>query len=172
MLNIVPILRVATKNPLHLLDDCADCARIMQRVLPNAKNSYTLRRKNSFCFPISASVPLDFCLPKFSASSRDVTTSWATVPEAAINKDRNFLPLEIKVWFSTNSCLVKHPALDPNPYKCHFERKLCGFVALATNSRHGSGSLRRDFGKPAVFKFGFQKSFHLIACDKENSIAH
>ena len=149
------------KSSLYFANYCADVRWFAQTVFPNAKEPNSVSGENLLRSPIAFSIPTDLSFPKLAASFGNMTTSRATVPKAAVDEDREPVLPKVEVGFSTDRCRVEYPALDPGPHKCHLKRKLCRFVTLAANCRHGSRALRRHIRKPAVFKFGFKESFHL-----------
>jgi hypothetical protein len=149
------------ENRLHPADYCTDVRRVAQTVLPNTKNPDSFSSEKPPRSLITLSITIDLCLPELRPGFGNVAASGAPVPKTSVDEDSNSLPLKVKVGFSTDRCRVKHPALDPGPDKCHLKGKLCRFVTLAANCRHGSRALRRHIRKPAVFKFGFQEAFHL-----------
>jgi hypothetical protein len=126
---------------------------LLQAMFPYSENPNPLGTEKSLIFPVTLLVPTDFRFPKFRPGLRDMSTRGTAVPKTSIYKDRKSLFTEIKIWFSTDRCRVKHPALDPGPDKCHLKGNFGRPIIPAANRRHGSSALRRHVGKQAIFKF-------------------
>jgi hypothetical protein len=157
------------KSGLHLTNYCADVRRIPQTVLPDAEGTDAYCGEKSPRPSVALPISTNLCLPKLSASLWNMATSGTAVPKAPIDEHCKPLSSEVEIRFSTDRWRAKHPALDPGPDKCHLKGKLRRLVTFAANCRHGSSALGRHIRKPAVFKFGFEESFHL-GYERENGV--
>jgi hypothetical protein len=81
-------------------------------MLPDSDNTYFFVCESSFDFFASPDIPGDLCRPIFPVLLWHSQTSFAAVPEAAVNEDRYCLLRKPKIRNAYDVLGMQFPALD------------------------------------------------------------
>jgi hypothetical protein len=105
-------------------------------MLPDIHDLYTFSAELLSILFVSFFVSEYLGFPKRSARLGVMTTLWAPMPKAAIDKYGNTFFSEEEIRFASQIFGIGLPSFDSCPNKCHSETKLSGLIVSAANSRH------------------------------------
>jgi len=108
----------------------------IQVVLPEAKNAKAQRAQSSRHLPISLAVPRDLSAPVRAACSWYVPARGTSVPEAAVNEDRELRFRKQKVRIPEHFSIARGPAVEAGADQGESEALLCGPIPRSSYGPH------------------------------------
>jgi len=129
-------------------------------MLPKPHYLYSLPLESSTRFLVTCTIPFDLRFPKRAVCSRQMTTPWASMPEATIHKDRKFLGRKEKIRVSSKPFRPYLPPAYASPNQAEPQSPLCRSIVASTDRLHYP---RPQRARPLEFSVGqvdSQRSFH------------
>lgn len=110
---------------------------------------------------IPFNIALDFCLPEWGIGPWNVAALGATVPKAAVHKDRDSLSCENEIGVTWKCAVVHLPPADPSSNQCKPEAHFRGAIVTATNATEVLRRSGSDSGKNTARQILTKRPFHL-----------
>jgi hypothetical protein len=79
-------------------------------MFPDAENSYSVLSQHPHCPSVSLPISFNLRFPEQASGAWNVSASFAAVPEAAVNENRNALPWKKEVGPARDLRVVQLPA--------------------------------------------------------------
>lgn len=129
-------------------------------MLPYSDDPYLLRLEEPSGCGVTLPVPPNLRFPKRAANSRHVPAARAAMPEAPVDENRGFLPMEVEIRSTRYRRYMHGPSADALPHELHPEPHLGRAVPPATDRSHMPRTSCRNAPKFSAGQRLAQRSLH------------